>query len=116
MNLENVGMPKSKVKSVARYYSDMQDVIEKCFGMLSDTGMIFFVVGDTEYKGIKILNSKHLVETLFDKGFKDIKIGKRTISKRICIPYREEQGNFTKDKSKRKVYHEEFFISGRLKK
>lgn len=41
MNLENVGMPKSKVKSVARYYSDMQDVIEKCFGMLSDTGMIF---------------------------------------------------------------------------
>lgn len=29
------------------------------------------------------MNSKHLVETLFDKGFKDIKIGKRTISKRI---------------------------------
>lgn len=27
------------------------------------------------------MNSKHLVETLFDKGFKDIKIGKRTISK-----------------------------------
>ncbi len=115
-NLENVGMPKSKVKSVARYYSDMQDAIEKCYGMLSDTGMIFFVVGDTEYKGIKILNSKHLVETLFDKGFKDIKIGKRTISKRICIPYRDEQGKFTKDKSKRKVYHEEFIISGRLKK
>ena len=66
-NLENVGMPKSKVKSVARYYSDMQDAIEKCYGMLSDTGMIFFVVGDTEYKGIKILNSKHLVETLFDQ-------------------------------------------------
>lgn len=116
MNLENVGMPKSKVKSVARYYSDMQDAIEKCYGMLSDTGMIFFVVGDTEYKGIKILNSKHLVETLFDKGFKDIKIGKRTISKRICIPYRDEQGKFTKDKSKRKVYHEEFIVSGRLKK
>ena len=115
-NLESVGMPKSKVKSVARYYSDMQDAIEKCYGMLSDTGMIFFVVGDTEYKGTKILNSRHLIETLLDKGFKDIKIGKRTISKRICIPYRDEQGKFTKDKTKRRVYHEEFIISGRIKR
>lgn len=114
--LETVGMPKSKVKSVARYYSDMQDSIGRCYNMLSDEGMLFFVVGDTEYKGIKILNSKHLVETLIDKGFKDIKIGKRTISKRICIPYRDEQGRFSRDKSKRKVYHEEFIISGRLKK
>lgn len=115
-DLENVGMTKAKVKSVARYYGDMQDAVSRCYKMLSDGGMIFFVVGDTEYKGVKILNSKHLVETLLDKGFKNIKIGKRTISKRICIPYRDEQGRFSKDKSKRQVYHEEFIISGRLEK
>lgn len=112
--LENIGMPSSKVKSVARYYSNMQDAVERCHSMLSDNGMVFFVVGDTEYKGVKIPNSKHLLEALLDNGFRDIKIGKRTISKRICIPYRDEKGKFSKDKSKRKVYHEEFIISGRL--
>ena len=40
----------SKVKSVARYYVDMQNAVEKCYGMLRDGGMVFFVVGDTEYK------------------------------------------------------------------
>lgn len=112
--LGNIGMPGSKVKSVARYYIDMQNAIKRCQNMLTDNGMVFLVVGDTEYKGVKILNSKHLVETLIDNGFRDIKIGKRTISKRICIPYRDEKGKFSKDKSKRKVYHEEFIISGRL--
>ena len=112
--LINIGMPMSKVKSVARYYVDMQNAVEKCYGMLRDGGMVFFVVGDTEYKNVKIQNSRHLVEVLEKNKFHDIKIGKRTISKRICIPYRDETGKFSKDKSKRKVYHEEFIISGRL--
>ena len=112
--LINIGMPMSKVKSVARYYVDMQNAVEKCYGMLRDGGMVFFVVGDTEYKNVRIQNSRHLVEVLEKNKFHDIKIGKRTISKRICIPYRDETGKFSKDKSKRKVYHEEFIISGRL--
>lgn len=111
--LESIGMPSSKVKSVARYYTDMQTTVKKCHDMLEENGMVFFVVGDTEYKGVKILNSKHLIEALFENDFQDIKIGKRTISKRICIPYRDEKGKFSKDKNKRKVYHEEFIISGR---
>ncbi len=106
--------PTAKVKSVARYYSDMQQAVKKCASMLRDKGMVFFVVGDTEYKGVKIQNSKHLVEALIENGFQDIKIGKRKISKRICIPYRDENGKFSKDKSMRKVYHEEFIISGRI--
>jgi len=112
--LGDIGMPSSKIKSVARYYIDMQNAVKRCQNMLTANGMVFFVVGDTEYKGVKIPNSKHLIEALIDDGFRDIKIGKRTISKRICIPYRDEKGKFSKDKSKRKVYHEEFIISGRL--
>lgn len=106
--------PTAKVKSVARYYADMQRAIERCTSMLQNKGMAFFVVGDTEYKGVKIQNSKHLVEAMIENGFRDIKIGKRTISKRICIPYRDKNGKFSKDKSMRKVYHEEFIISGRI--
>lgn len=105
--------PKSKVKSIARYYLDMQDAVKKSSLMLNDDGMIFFVIGDTEYKGVKILNSKHLVETLYDEGFTDIKIGKRTISKGLCVPFRDSNGKFSKDKSQKQIYHEEFIISGR---
>lgn len=105
--------PKSKVKSVARYYVDMQDAIKRSALMINDGGMIFFVIGDTEYKGVKILNSKHLVESMYEQGFTDIKIGKRTISKGICVPFRDSNGKFSKDKSKKRIYHEEFIISGR---
>lgn len=105
--------PKSKVHSVARYYLDMQLAIKKSAMMINDNGMIFFVIGDTEYKGVKILNSKHLVEVMQEEGFTDIKICKRTISKGICVPYRDERGKFSKDKNKKKIYHEEFIISGR---
>lgn len=104
----------SKVKSVARYFIDMQDAVEKCTQMLNKNGMIFFVVGDTEYKGVKIQNSKHLIEAMENNGYTDIKIAKRTISKGICVPYRDENGKFSTDKTKRKVYHEEFIISGRM--
>ena len=107
--------PKSKVQSVARYYLDMQSAIKKSAEMLNDNGMIFFVIGDTEYKGVKILNSKHLIEAMQEEGFVDIKICKRTISKGICVPYRDERGKFSKDKDKKKIYHEEFIISGRKK-
>ena len=69
----------SKVKSVARYFIDMQDAVEKCTKMLNKNGMIFFVVGDTEYKGVKIQNSKHLIEAMESNGYTNIKIAKRTI-------------------------------------
>lgn len=104
----------SKVKSIARYFVDMQDAVKKCTKMLNRNGMVFFVVGDTEYKGVKIQNSKHLVESMEKNGYTDIKIGKRTISKGICVPYRDEKGRFSKDKTKREVYHEEYIISGRV--
>ena len=112
--LENSDKASSKVKSVARYFVDMQDAVRKCAQMLNKNGMVFFVVGDTEYKGVKIQNSKHLVEAMEGNGYTDIKIAKRTISKGICVPYRDEKGKFSTDKSKRKVYHEEFIISGRM--
>jgi hypothetical protein len=108
--------PKAKVKSVARYYLDMQEAVKRSSSMLNEDGMIFFVIGDTEYKGVKILNSKHLVEALHEEGFHDIKIGKRTISKGICVPFRDSNGKFSKDKSKKQIYHEEFIISGRYHK
>ncbi len=81
--------------------------------MLNNNGMAFFVVGDTEYKGVKIENSKHLEQDLIDNGFTNIRMGKRKISNKLLTPYRDNSGKFTSDKTQRAVYHEEFIISGR---
>ncbi len=104
----------AKVRSVARYYVDIQQALHKCSQMLSNGGMAFFVVGDTEYKGVKIKNSEHLIQSLVDEGFTDIKAAKRRISNKLLTPYRDEFGRFSSDKSSRTIYHEEYIISGRM--
>lgn len=104
----------AQVRSVARYYVDIQNAIKKSAHMLTNGGMVFFVVGDTEYKGTKIKNSEHLVQSLIDMGFSDIKAAKRRISNKLLTPYRDEFGRFSSDKSNRTIYHEEYIISGRM--
>lgn len=104
----------AKVRAVGRYYLDMQKAVQQCARMMNDAGMVFFVVGDTEYKGVQIKNSEHLIQCLRDEGFKDIKIAKRRISKKLLTPYRDNEGRFSSDKSQRTIYHEEFIISGRM--
>ena len=102
-----------KVRAIARYYVDIQRAIHNCARMLKKDGMALFVVGDTEYQGVKILNSAHLIQCMKDENFHEIKAGKRKISRKILTPYRDEKGRFSSDKSKRTVYHEEYVISGR---
>lgn len=102
---------KSKSQAVARYYLDMQKVVEICHRALSDKGMAFFVIADTEYKGIKIENSRHLAETL-KKHFRKVVVTKRKISNKILPPHRDERGRFTADNDSPKTYGEEFILVG----
>ena len=76
--------------------------------------MALFVVGDTEYKGVKIKNSEHLIQSLLNEGFSDIKAAKRRISNKLLTPYRDKYGRFSSDKTSRTIYHEEYIISGRM--
>lgn len=103
---------KRKAKAIAKYYLDMQSVARECYSMLSDNGMALFVIGNTEYKGVRIDNARHLSESLKDAGFSAIEITKRKISNKILTPYRDENGRFTSDKSGRKIYSEEFIVVG----
>lgn len=104
---------KSKARSVAKYFLDMQKVAEKSFGMLNEKGLALFVIGNTEYKGVRIDNAKHLAESLKTVGFKIVQTTKRKISKKILTPYRDKLGKFSSDGSGRKVYSEEFILIGR---
>lgn len=104
---------KSKARSVAKYYLDMQQVASICYSMLNDDGMALFVIGNTELKGIKIDNACHLAESLQNSGFSEVLVTKRKISKKNLTPYRDQQGRFTKDSGGRKIYSEEFILIGR---
>lgn len=104
---------KVKARSVAKYFLDMQLAAQKSYEMLNQDGVAFFVIGNTEYKGIRIENAQHLTESLLDSGFSNVMVTKRRISKKILTPYRDEKGKFTTDKNSRKVYSEEFILIGR---
>lgn len=114
--LKENAAPPARIRAIARYYSDMEHAIEKSIGMLNRSGMVIFVIGDSELKGVKLFNSKHLVECMMNYGLSDIEIGKRIIEKSMCVPYRNAKGRFTKKiSSKNEIYHEEYVITGRRK-
>lgn len=104
---------KRKARSTAKYFIDMQKTTKKTFEILHKNGIVFFVIGNTEFKGVKIDNAKHLAESLFNAGFRRLKVTRRKISGKILTPYRDEKGKFTNDAASRKVYAEEFIIVGR---
>ena len=80
--------------------------------MLTDGGFALFVIGNTEYKGVRIENAQHVAESLHLVGFKNFNVIKRQVTGKILTPYRDNLGRFTTDASKRRVYGEEFIIIG----
>nr|NQU89254.1 hypothetical protein [Bacteroidota bacterium] len=104
---------KRKARSAAKYFVDMQKSIQKIYDLLNENGYALFVIGNTEYKSVRIDNAKHLVESMITYGFADIEVSKREIFGKILTPYRDKKGKFTTDKNSRKVYSEEFIVIGR---
>ena len=80
---------------------------------MNSNGAALFVIGNTEYKTVRIDNAKHLAESLLDAGFSSLHVSKRKISNKILTPYRDKRGKFTTNANGRKVYSEEFIIVGR---
>ena len=104
---------KTKARSVAKYFLDMQRVAQKSFSILNTQGVALFVIGNTEYKNVRIDNAMHLSESLYEAGFSEVSVTKRKISNKILTPYRDARGKFTSNASGRKVYSEEFIIVGK---
>ena len=111
--LKLYAIDKSKCRSVSQYYVDMQNAVKKVYELIRPGGATLFVIGNTEYKGVKIDNACHLVETLLEEGFEEVEVERRKISNKILTPYRDAVGKFTTDKNSRKIYSEEFIIFAR---
>lgn len=101
---------KGIARSTAKYFLDMQTVASRCFRLLKDSGLALFVIGNTEYKGVRIDNAAHLAESLLSSGFSRVKVAKRRMSGKILTPYRDSVGQFSRRSTGRHVYAEEFVL------
>lgn len=101
---------KKQAKAIAQYYVNMQDVVRKLHNIVKKGGACLFVIGNTEYKSVKIDNARHLAESFLNEGFYNVTIKRRRILNKILTPYRDKNGKFSSDKTSRKIYSEEFLI------
>jgi hypothetical protein len=101
---------RSTARSTAKYFLDMQLVAKRCFDLLNKAGCALFVIGNTEYKGVRIDNAAHLAESLLVGGFKKVRVAKRRLSGKILTPYRDSIGQFSRSSTGRHVYAEEYVL------
>ena len=99
--------------SIARYFVDLDKAVQRCWDVLENDGIAVFVIGNTQYKGVKVDNAEHLETSMGRAGFKTIRTIPRRVSLKIMTPYRDALGRFTRDASQRQVYAEEFVVIGR---
>ena len=103
----------SHASSIARYMVDLDKAVRGCWNVLAQGGMAVFVIGNTQYKGVKIDNAAHLAASMERAGFGAVSAIPRKVSLKIMTPYRDARGRFTRDSGQRKVYAEEFVLIGR---
>lgn len=97
-------------RSTANYFLDMQAVSTRCCALLRQNGLALFVIGNTEYMGVRIDNAAHLAESLLRGGFSRVRVAKRKMSGKILTPYRDSIGQFSRSSNGRNVYGEEFIL------
>jgi len=98
---------------VRNYYADLHKSFCEVKRVLKKGKKICLIIGNTEYKGVKIDNLNVSFEQLRNLEFRKHKIIKRKISSKIFTPYRNRtNGKFTssKDKNKKRVYQHEYIL------
>jgi methylase of polypeptide subunit release factors len=95
---------------VATYLLDMQKVIRRCHDFLRPGGAAVFVVGNTQFHGVRIDCANHLVESLFEADFADIRVVKRHLANKPNTPYRSPDGRLSSLPTRMQIYGEEFIV------
>ena len=89
---------KAIARAAANYFLDMQAVATRCHSLLANEGLALFVIGNTEYKGVRIDNAAHLAESLLRGGFSNVRAAKRKMSGKILTPYRDSIGTVLQER------------------
>ena len=96
-------------RQVNNYFHDIDGCYSEMNRVLKKNGYLALIIGNTEYKGVKIDNLGISAELLKNHGFKIRKIIKRKLSSKIFTPYRNKAGKFASPQnSTRRVYQYEY--------
>ncbi len=92
---------ENKAKSIATYFSDMQKTFNEMHRILKRRGKACIVIGNTELKGVDILNAQVFIQQLRKSNFEIIAVSKREIpSKNLPSTRNKETGRFAKANEK----------------
>lgn len=97
-------------QALATYFLDMQKVAARCHELVRPGGLAVFVIGDTRLKGVRIDNANHLVESLFEAGFGDVRVTRRTIANKPNTSYRLADGRLASSPTGQAIYSEEYVL------
>ncbi len=98
---------------VANYFLDMKKVFAEMYRILKTGGKACIIIGNTNLRGVEILNAQVAAEQMRVVGFSKIEFIKREIPNKMITPWRDlETGKFTgKDNpSKIRAYEYEYII------
>lgn len=103
---------RSLAKHATNYFSDLKLCYEEIYRILKNEGRACIIIGNTEYKEIKVKNMETSLELLEMRGFKLERIIKRRLSSKTFTPFRDENGRFTnsKNNSKKTIYKYEYIV------
>lgn len=102
-------------ESVRKFFADMEEVFLESYRILKNNGCCCFIIGNTELKGVHILNAQVFAESLQHCGFKLDRVIKRRIPSKILPQTRDkETGRFTSsDRATYVAYPVEYIVIGR---
>ena len=105
---------KKMSKEIEAYFIDMEDVFDESYRILKHGGRCCFVIGNTNLKGVDILNAEIFAESLQYTGFKLDRIIKREIPLKILPQKRDKKtGRFaSNDNADTEAYPVEYIVIG----
>lgn len=106
---------RRRARSVGRYFLGIDRAIQHCAHMLNAKGMLFLVIGNTQYNGVTIDNAAHVAHCMMRYGLTDVHLIPRKLSRKTMTPYRDTRGRFTRSSKHRTVYGAEFVVVGTRK-
>lgn len=104
---------KSLAVDVANYFLDMKKVFAEMYRILKIGGKACIIIGNTNLRGVEILNAQVTAEQMQATGFKKVDFIKREIPNKMITPWRDlESGKFTgkNNPSKTRAYEFEYVV------
>ncbi len=102
-------------REVEAYFVDMQQVFDESYRILKPGGRCCYVIGNTQLKGVDILNAEAFADSLQHAGFALDRIIKREIPSKILPQTRDKKtGRFASNKdADAEAYPIEYIVIGR---